>query len=77
MFFVGLNDGAMYYLLMYWCLNFVRYVNVFYLLLHEPRFPDQDRELCINITNFAPSIGKTRNLGQSEEVTGLFKFPLS
>eukprot|EP00051_Salpingoeca_urceolata_P005871 m.78272 g.78272 ORF g.78272 m.78272 type:complete len:420 (+) comp14578_c0_seq1:219-1478(+) len=46
MVFVGLLGGAMY-------------VNVFYLLLHDPRIPTKDRELCINLAAFAITIGIT------------------
>jgi len=37
MVFVGLLGGA-------------SYVNIFYLLLHDDKYPEEDRELCINIT---------------------------
>ncbi|XP_053384064.1 battenin-like isoform X2 [Mercenaria mercenaria] len=37
MIYVGLLGGA-------------SYVNIFYLLLHDDKYPDKDRELCINIT---------------------------
>ncbi|XP_048727981.2 battenin-like [Ostrea edulis] len=38
MIYVGLLGGA-------------SYVNIFYLLLHEEKYPEEDREFCINITS--------------------------
>ncbi|XP_078332911.1 battenin-like isoform X1 [Crassostrea virginica] len=38
MIYVGLLGGA-------------SYVNIFYLLLHEDKYPEEDREFCINITS--------------------------
>lgn len=38
MIYVGLLGGA-------------SYVNIFYLLLHEDKFPEEDREFCINIVS--------------------------
>ncbi|KAH3744853.1 Succinyl-diaminopimelate desuccinylase [Pelomyxa schiedti] len=46
MIYCGLLGGAMY-------------VNVFYLILHDAKYPDKDRELCANITIFAQTIGIT------------------
>lgn len=38
MIYVGLLGGA-------------SYVNIFYLLLHEDKYPEEDREFCINIVS--------------------------
>eukprot|EP01090_Pellita_catalonica_P011180 TRINITY_DN22712_c0_g1_i1.p1 TRINITY_DN22712_c0_g1~~TRINITY_DN22712_c0_g1_i1.p1 ORF type:complete len:275 (-),score=32.52 TRINITY_DN22712_c0_g1_i1:167-949(-) len=46
MVFVGLLGGAMY-------------VNVFYLLLHDSKIPEADRELCVNLTALAITVGIT------------------
>ncbi|KAK3103540.1 hypothetical protein FSP39_019999, partial [Pinctada imbricata] len=45
MVYVGLLGGA-------------SYVNIFYLLLNDSRFPDKDRELCINITALFITAGR-------------------
>jgi len=44
MIFVGLLGGAMY-------------VNVFYLVLHDEKISDEDRELCINIVAIFITMG--------------------
>ncbi|KAK7491428.1 hypothetical protein BaRGS_00017257 [Batillaria attramentaria] len=44
MVYVGLLGGA-------------SYVNIFYMILHEPRYPDRDRELCVNITAMFITLG--------------------
>ncbi|KAL4224554.1 hypothetical protein ACF0H5_015256 [Mactra antiquata] len=44
MIFVGLLGGA-------------SYVNIFYLLLHDDKYPEKDRELCINIAALFITIG--------------------
>jgi len=46
MVYVGLLGGA-------------SYVNVFYLILHDPKIPDEDKELCVNITAFLVTMGIT------------------
>ncbi|KAL6061670.1 Batten's disease protein Cln3 [Balamuthia mandrillaris] len=46
MVFVGLLGGAMY-------------VNTFYLLLNDPKIPEQDKELCVNWTALAQTAGIT------------------
>lgn len=33
------------------------YVNIFYLLRTEPKFPDVDRQLCINLTQISITLG--------------------
>ena len=45
MIYVGLLGGA-------------SYVNIFYLLLHDTKYSDKDRELCINITALFITFGK-------------------
>lgn len=45
MIYVGLLGGA-------------SYVNIFYLLLHEDKYPEEDREFCINITSLFITGGK-------------------
>lgn len=45
MIYVGLLGGA-------------SYVNIFYLLLHDSKYPEKDRELCINITALFITFGK-------------------
>jgi len=44
MLYCGLLGGAMY-------------VNVFYIVLHDEKYPNEDRELCVNITAFAQTLG--------------------
>ncbi|XP_060082904.1 battenin-like [Ylistrum balloti] len=44
MIYVGLLGGA-------------SYVNIFYRLLHDDKYPDQDRELCINIVAIFITLG--------------------
>lgn len=44
MIYVGLLGGAMY-------------VNVFYLILHDPDIPEEDREMCINLTAIFITLG--------------------
>lgn len=44
MIYVGLLGGA-------------SYVNIFYLLLHDSKYPEKDRELCINITALFITLG--------------------
>lgn len=44
MIYVGLLGGA-------------SYVNIFYLLLNDEKYPDEDRELCINITALFVNLG--------------------
>ncbi|XP_052212437.1 battenin-like isoform X3 [Dreissena polymorpha] len=44
MIYVGLLGGA-------------SYVNIFYWLLNDPKYPDQDRELCINIAAIFITVG--------------------
>ena len=45
MIYVGLLGGA-------------SYVNIFYLLLHDGKYPENDRELCINIAAVFITFGK-------------------
>lgn len=45
MIYVGLLGGA-------------SYVNIFYLLLHEDKYPEEDREFCINIVSLFITGGK-------------------
>ena len=45
MIYVGLLGGA-------------SYVNIFYLLLHDNKYPEKDRELCINIAAVFITFGK-------------------
>lgn len=33
------------------------YVNIFYLLRTDPKFPDKDRQLCINLTQISITVG--------------------
>ncbi|XP_035661499.1 battenin-like [Branchiostoma floridae] len=61
MIFVGLMGGA-------------SYVNIFYLLLKDSQFPDEDRELCINITALFSTIGIATGCGVE---TALFTTVLS
>jgi hypothetical protein len=44
MIYVGLLGGA-------------AYVNIFYLLRTEPKFPEADRQLCINLTQISITLG--------------------
>ena len=44
MIYVGLLGGA-------------SYVNIFYLLLHDNKYPSEDRELCINIVGLSITLG--------------------
>lgn len=44
MIYVGLLGGA-------------AYVNIFYLLRTDPKFPDKDRQLCINLTQISITLG--------------------
>ena len=39
------------------CLPGASYVNIFYLLRTEPKFPDPDRQLCINLTQISITLG--------------------
>ena len=45
MVYVGLLGGA-------------SYVNIFYMLLHDDKYPARDRELCINITAMFITLGQ-------------------
>lgn len=45
MIYVGLLGGA-------------SYVNIFYLLLNDDKYPTNDRELCINIAALFITVGK-------------------
>ncbi|XP_013403314.1 battenin-like [Lingula anatina] len=50
MIYVGLLGGA-------------SYVNIFYLLLHDGKYPDEDREICINIAGLFVTLGITSATG--------------
>eukprot|EP01111_Echinosteliopsis_oligospora_P010879 TRINITY_DN3463_c0_g1_i2.p1 TRINITY_DN3463_c0_g1~~TRINITY_DN3463_c0_g1_i2.p1 ORF type:complete len:423 (+),score=87.72 TRINITY_DN3463_c0_g1_i2:71-1339(+) len=47
--------------LMIYCglLGGASYVNVFYLVLNDPKIPDKDRELCVNLTAIFTNVGIT------------------
>lgn len=45
MIYVGLLGGA-------------SYVNIFYILLNDDKYPEKDRELCINIAALFITVGK-------------------
>ncbi|KYQ94309.1 hypothetical protein DLAC_04607 [Tieghemostelium lacteum] len=49
------------FLLMIYCglLGGASYVNVFYLILHDKKIPDEDRELCINYAALLVTLGIT------------------
>ena len=49
MIYVGLLGGA-------------SYVNIFYILLNNSKYPEKDRELCINIAALFITVGKYRIL---------------
>ena len=53
MIYVGLLGGA-------------SYVNIFYLLLHDSKYPEKDRELCINIAALFITFGKFISIYQHE-----------
>lgn len=60
MIYVGLLGGA-------------SYVNIFYLLLHEEKYPEEDREFCINITSLFITGGKKKNIIFIKSLSDLYK----
>jgi hypothetical protein len=58
MIYVGLLGGA-------------SYVNIFYLLLHEDKYPEEDREFCINITSLFITGGKKECFHQTVMVLSI------
>ena len=61
MIYVGLLGGA-------------SYVNIFYQLLHDSKYPEKDRELCINIAALFITFGKHNNKSASYQLVVKQKF---
>jgi len=61
MIYVGLLGGA-------------SYVNIFYQLLHDSKYPEKDRELCINIAALFITFGKHNDKSTSYQLVIKQKF---
>ena len=61
MIYVGLLGGA-------------SYVNIFYQLLHDSKYPEKDRELCINIAALFITFGKHNDKSTSYQLVVKQKF---
>ena len=57
MVYVGLIGGTIHYITIYYSAVGASYVNTMYLLRTDKKFPDKDRELCINIIGIWMNIG--------------------